>query len=575
MVWDEINNNERKPIFFEECYVPPRGHEKNQGIALEILSHRHESDTRSFEHIPPDNITHVIADYSTEKPVVLLGRIGHGKSTFITYLKTVAASEQLKHYIQINIDFIDLPRTSSEVAEYIYRSIEEQLFERYNVDVTEDTFIRAVLHGQIQRFHKSTKAVTYKDNPVRLAEVELQYIEEQMKDKHSLFVRVMQHLKGGRGKSVAIFFDNLDKRTDAIQEEAFLLASAMARDWASLIFICLRPGTFNRSRKSGVLDSIAPRIIQIKSPPMQVFLRRRFDYASAISAGTKEPPRGDVVGISATMASSASEVSTLFDVFSGSVKRNKELTSLIESLSNSNLRLALQYVGGIITSGHLNTGEILEKVNTTGAYTIAIHQSLRAILFGDNVYYEPSQSPFLNLYDAEHADPVEHFVLPICLYHLANVPQDSVAHGYISREELTGKMLAYSLNPSLIENALTVLFARKCIEDDMMSDEWSNTTGRMRISSLGRYHLVELMARFIYLDAVIVDTPIMDDDIRSAVKDVQSLDERLERARLFLRYLHKCAQQVINTPFYTYWERCHDAVASDITDIENSSRQIQ
>jgi hypothetical protein len=572
MVWDEINNNERTPAFFSECYVPPRGHKKNQGIAMELLARREESDSRALEHIPVENVTHIIADYPPEKPVVLLGRIGHGKSTFITFLKTVSAPEQLKQYIQIDIDFIDLPRTPAEVAEYIYSSIEEQLLDRYGVDVNEDAFVRAALHGRLKRFLTTPRAVVYKDDAARLAEAELQFIETQTGNRHTYLTLAMQHLKGCRGKSIAIFFDNLDKRPDEVQEEAFLLASAMARDWASLIFICLRPGTFNRSREAGVLDSIAPRVIQVYAPPMSVFLKRRFDYATAIADGSKKPPLGDVGGISAAMAAEANEAASLFASFSDSMRRNKELSNLLAAVANGNLRLALQYVGSIITSGHLNTGEMLEAINNTGDYyTVATHQALRAILFGNNRYYDTNRPPFLNLFDAEHADPLEHFVLPICLFHLAEVVQDSATQGFITCDELTGKISAYTLTPKLIENAFALLHAGKCIEDDMFSDDWTNASGMLRISALGQYHISDLMARFLYLDAVVVATPVMDDKVRAQICDVSLLDDRLNRARVFLRYLNNCAQTVISTPFYAHWERCHDLVAKEITEIENTT----
>ena len=103
----------------------------------------------------------------------------------------------------------------------------------------------------------------------------------------------------------------------------------------------------------------------------------------------------------------------------------------------------------------------------------------------------------------------------------------------------------------------------------MFSGEWASASGMLRISALGQYHISELMASFLYLDTVVVATPVMDDKIRAKICDVNSLAERLSRARVFLRYLNNCAQTVISTPFYAHWERCHDAVAKEITDIEN------
>ncbi|MCK4625722.1 MAG: hypothetical protein KAV00_10455, partial [Phycisphaerae bacterium] len=208
-IWDEINNNEQAAFFFEECYVPPRGHERNKGVAVELLVHRRQSDSQSLEHIPPANITHVIADYQPEKPVVLLGRIGHGKSTFIRYLKTVAAPEQLKKYIQLDIDFLDLPRSKVQVPDHVYQGVEDQLLERYGIDVHEDAFVRAALHGQLNRFKKTPRGVLYAKDPVKFAEDELEFIEGEKSNRHNYLTRAMQHLKGQQGKSIAIFFDNL------------------------------------------------------------------------------------------------------------------------------------------------------------------------------------------------------------------------------------------------------------------------------------------------------------------------------------------------------------------------------
>ena len=45
-----------------------------------------------------------------EQPVVILGRIGHGKSTFLKYLRHVEAKDVLsKQYIQIDVDFLRTP----------------------------------------------------------------------------------------------------------------------------------------------------------------------------------------------------------------------------------------------------------------------------------------------------------------------------------------------------------------------------------------------------------------------------------------------------------------------------------
>jgi hypothetical protein len=59
----------------------------------------------------------------------------------------------------------------------------------------------------------------------------------------------------------------------------------------------------------------------------------------------------------------------------------------------------------------------------------------------------------------------------------------------------------------------------------------------VRLTQPGVYHLRRLSCEFTYVDAVIIDTPIFDAEIRQLMKrDVNILD-RLDRAELFCRYL--------------------------------------
>lgn len=123
-IWDEVNTNEGTLLFFEKCYVPPIGHDKNKGLATQLLWDRSAEDTATYERLHAADVAQWLKDPSRpERPVILLGRIGRGKSTFITYLKTVAASDTLKKYIQIDINFLDRPRTREEIAEYVYAAV--------------------------------------------------------------------------------------------------------------------------------------------------------------------------------------------------------------------------------------------------------------------------------------------------------------------------------------------------------------------------------------------------------------------------------------------------------------------
>lgn len=53
-----------------------------------------------------------------------------------------------------------------------------------------------------------------------------------------------------------------------------------------------------------------------------------------------------------------------------------------------------------------------------------------------------------------------------------------------------------------------------------------------------------MVGEFQYLDAIIVDTPILDKEVRENVKDVKSTEQRLGRAEAFSKYLTEPWKQV-------------------------------
>ena len=54
------------------------------------------------------------------------------------------------------------------------------------------------------------------------------------------------------------------------------------------------------------------------------------------------------------------------------------------------------------------------------------------------------------------------------------------------------------------------LFGRQCCESKMPMEEWSDYVDAVRVTGIGRYHVTTLMKKFNYVDAVVVDTPILE-----------------------------------------------------------------
>lgn len=100
----------------------------------------------------------------------------------------------------------------------------------------------------------------------------------------------------------------------------------------------------------------------------------------------------------------------------------------------------------------------------------------------------------MNLFDIEHADPIEHFLRPISLFHLSSLSRETADQGFTSYAQVAAIVANYSFTPDAIDETLRLLFAKRLIEDDNFSDEWPGTNANLRLTELGHYHIAELIS---------------------------------------------------------------------------------
>jgi hypothetical protein len=77
----------------------------------------------------------------------------------------------------------------------------------------------------------------------------------------------------------------------------------------------------------------------------------------------------------------------------------------------------------------------------------------------------------------------------------------------------------------------------------------------LRLTPVGLYHIDELLGSFTYLDAVAVDTPVLNRSYREDLRDAHSLEDRLQRALVFLAYLDECWRSCEGVDVTFDWHR--------------------
>ena len=410
-VWQVMSQDEGSADFVNNCYVSPDNHKDTIALVKELIVKRAAEDSVLTRHDIQsiDKLPQQLAHLPSEKPFVILGQVGRGKTSFLKYLRHVAAKEQLSKFIQLDINFIDRPDDSSEIPAYIYDEIEKQLLDLYDIDIREDRFVRGVLHLELQRLKKTPRGKIANETPVRYQEYEVSEIERIVANRHAYLTRVFHHLKKGRQCSIAIFMDNLDRRKPDIQEQAFLRASAMSRDWASITFVCLRPDTFHRSKEGGVLDAIAPTTFTVAHPDLALVLKRRFSYAKSIADG-KRLTSSITEGCHPHISVRLPDVSILLGSCEFAARKHHGIIPLLEAVSNGNIRRLLDFARAVLCSGHLDTKKILRIIKSDGSYTVPDFEGIKTLLYGEYKHYHDISSPFINLFDIMHAQRREHFL---------------------------------------------------------------------------------------------------------------------------------------------------------------------
>lgn len=564
-VWDKANENDAEEDFLRRCYVIPEPSKGTLAQAKEIIEQRADLDGRAVlaEVHPQTDARQLVIATRPEKPIIVLGRVGHGKSTFLDYLRLIEAKEQLANYIQVEIDFLDRPANASEVQGYVFRTFDQQILDRYQIDIREATFSRAALDSELRRFRTTVRGSRNAKGSPEQQQVEDEFVENYQKNEHQYLSVAVRHLRRSRHKSLAIFFDNLDRQDDPIQVQAFLQSSALARDWEALVFVCLRPGTFHRSAATGTLDAIAPRTIAIAPPRPDIVLKKRFDFAREVAAG--DSARAGSLqaasfgkNISAELPSAAS----FFECCRDSFAQNRDLIQVFAAVANGDMRALLRFVREFLTSQHLNTKKIVEKINA-GGYLLAAHEAIRALLYGNYWHYDPNKSVFPNVFDIEHADGTEHFIRLIALYFLQRQTDTSSNHGFMANKDVVEYLCQIGYGQDTAHAAIAWLLRTKCVEDRLGENMFVAQQDQVRITALGRFVVSDLVRTFEYADAVVVDTPITDSFVRAKIKDEHTIEARVTRCRLFKQYLDSCSAALRDADATSLWTDVSNALDAD------------
>ncbi len=564
---DVTRLEELRTDFLRECYASSGALSQYAEVSKQILRARYAllQEEEGPEVSPVEDkkglsrtlTQDMLAAAVSRRPIVLLGDVGVGKTTFIQRLVNVDAPELFKNALTLYIDF-GASTTLGSLDTFVVEESIRQLRENYKTDIEEADFVEAVHHGALNRFDKSVIGRLKDIDPTAYEKERINFLRRQIDDRPNHLKASLEHLRSSRRKQVVIFLDNIDQRSSDDQEQVFLIANELAQEWPATVFVTLRPETFYQSSRTGTLSGYQARVFTIAPPRADVMLQRRVDFALAQLSQT-----GRLGSFPEGVTLDSENLKSFLEILAENFRTNSDLLALIDNLAGGNMRLALQFVTDFIGSGHIDTGKMLRIFEESGRYTIALHEFLRALLFGDGIYFDPEASPIANLFHISQPDGREHFLLPLLLSQAQALGERGGVEGYIAAKELFSFAQNLGFDVDQVTSSLDYAVEKRLL-DTAPKHSGDGPRLHYRITTVGAYTTRVLLAYFAYVDAVLIDTPIVDDQYRPLIKDIHHLTDRVSRSEYFRLYLDKQWLKLSGTSLPWNWADTSGRLREDI-----------
>lgn len=569
---DLITQPELESDFLKHCYCTTGALSQYAAISKQLLKARASAlatpdgqmsltQARGKAGPAPELGPNIIAAAAGKRPLILLGSVGVGKSIFIRHFVAVDAQDVLADAILLPVDFGSSPALSTDLENHVANHIQDELLRTYGIDINESRFVRGVYNSALNGLKRSIYGEYAESDPARYRQQELSLLESKLSDLGAHIQASLAQIAATHRREIVVFLDNIDQRPYEFQDRVFLIAQTIAASWPAAVFVSLRPETFNRSRTEGTLTAYQPRVFAISPPRIDQVIERRLRFAAMQVAGD-----GRLDSFPDGVYVKAPTLKAYLDLIADSLHENLGAVRLFENLSGGNVRLGLSLLNRFIGSGHVDTRRILDVVEAGHPYIVGTHKFLRAIIYGEYEYFEPWNSPVVNLFDISRPDGREHFLLPMLLSHVARIGSQHGQEGYLEVSELYAIAQQWGFTPDQVAFAVERATRKKLLASRLEE----NTSGRnpqVQLTMAGGYTLQQLAQSFTYVDAMVTDTPLVERDFRKRmIAQVQGIEQRARRTVAFCDYLDR-QWASLDIPDVAFdWPETRDAVLLEVAE---------
>ena len=506
-----------------------------------------------------------------------MGTVGSGKTTFLHYLEKIKLQDLLSspdnNFHWIRIDFLestqDVPYTSF-IYEHLFRYIQASNLgdKEKSISPAYASEIESLLRGPL---------AFLSDEKEKNREIS-NLILKDYNEKSPYIEKIFRYHSDK--SNIYIIVDNIDQiESDIKQGELFSATLSIAKKLNLNLIVCLRQSTYIRNRNSPLINAYDYEYGQIDPPSVLAVLSKRFDLLSSIVQGmsfnfTAENGARFIVD----------DASEVIGQLKESVLGN-EVGGQIEVLASEDLRLALRMTRDFLEKGYSNTSQGIQSYAKGNKYILPKHEALRAIIVGNHTVYDESYSAVGNIFDSKlsihNLQLLKLFILNACV----NRATLSSFEG-IDGDEIIEHLKNIGVAKKYTKQVLKVLCEQRYLFTP--SHTVSEDIAMYAPSRLGGYVVRELLVDFTFLENLMFDTYISDDETWQNLKEIshkiesekniiRKIEIRVERIQFFWKYLTKSYSPLLNESLKRTLpsEWCNDLFGDNTVTLENTFSRVK
>jgi hypothetical protein len=515
--------------------------------------------------LSPIEIYSVLDNLSYEQIILLIGRVGVGKSTFIDYLQyTDAIPEKLKKkLVWIRLNLNNSPVNKNSIYKWVQENIirEIQINHKDSFDFEDLDFIKKLYSVEINKFNKGIGKLLFDSNRIEYDNKLFKLLESCQNDLELTTRCYIRHLISEREKSLIITLDNCDKKDRDSQLLMFEVASWAKESFRSIIILPLRDETYDNYKDEKPLDTaIKEYSFRIESPSFHKILVRRVQLAlneieKNMEATKKQINLDNNMYVNFDPSSESSIY--LLAMLNSVLKNQNSIRKILTGLSGGNIRVALEMFLSFCSSGHIPNEEIVKIRNFDGNYAMPIHIAVKALMRGNRRYYNSNYSSVKNLIDVDDtfsSIPTYFCRLAILRYLKLNATNTKNRYtGYLSIHELINSLGYLGFEINSIKAQLQYLIKSRCVitEDFSIETDYISENTLIKIAPAGYAHIELFENNIVYLATIAEDTKINDEVLLNKITNIitsenaSSLTRVYQLAKYILEYM-----ETIETTMY-------------------------